>query len=267
MSDSSPEYRAVFISDVHLGSAGCQATQLLEFLTKVRSDALYLVGDIVDLESLSRRFYWPQVHNDVLRAILGHARRGMRVVYVPGNHDIQARAWSGRRFGRVEVRRQLVHNSADGRRLLVMHGDALDRSIGRDTWLSQAGSAAYRQLVRVNNGVNGLRQWAGLDYWPLASALKHRSRAARQYMSRFRDRALALTRERGFDGCVMGHIHRPEIVTRDGVTYMNCGDWVEHCTALVEYADGRFDVLDRSCDRMSVTPLPRRRRVSLAKAA
>lgn len=239
-------FRTVFVADVHLGSIGCQAEKLAGFLARIHADTLYLVGDIVDLESLSRRFFWPQAHNDVLRALLGHARRGSRVIYVPGNHDVAARAYGGLTFGRVEIRREVVHEGAGGQRLLVMHGDALDRHLGRDAWLSQVGSVAYRHLLHLNGRINRWRARAGLGYWPLASTLKHRSRAARAYMGRFRDAALAHARARAFDGCILGHIHRPEVHEREGVTYMNCGDWVEHCTALVEHADGRFELLDGS---------------------
>lgn len=236
--------RTVFLSDVHLGSAGCQAARLLDFLGRVRPQTLYLVGDIVDMESLSRRFFWPQAHNDVLRAFLGAAKRGTRVVYVPGNHDLPARGYAGLKFGRVEIRREALHETATGRRLLVMHGDALDGHLDRDAWLNRLGAFAYRHLLRLNSRVNRWRDRAGLGYWALASDLKHRSRAAQLYMDRFRELAVAHARERQFDGCIVGHIHRPGTSEHDGITYMNCGDWVEHCTALVEHADGRFELID-----------------------
>lgn len=239
-------FRTVFVSDVHLGSAGCQAARLLEFLARIRAETLYLVGDIVDMESLARRFYWPQAHNDVLRELLRHARRGTRLIYVPGNHDIAARGYAGLNFGHIEIRREAVHQSAQGQRLLVMHGDALDRHLDRNTWLCRLGAFAYRHLLHLNGHVNRWRERAGLGYWPLASALKHRSRSALAYMIRFRQAAIAHARSRGFDGCVLGHIHRPEVAGHHGTIYMNCGDWVEHCTALVERDDGRFELLDWS---------------------
>lgn len=238
------ELRTVFISDVHLGSTGCQAAMLLDFLATIRPQTLYLVGDIVDLESLAERFYWPQIHNDVLREILSHARRGVRVVYVPGNHDIQARDFCGLNFGRVEIHHELVHVTAAGRRLLVMHGDVLDRQLDRAAWLHRVGSFAYRWLIWLNSRINAWRLRSGRGYWPIASALKHRSSTVQAYMRRFRTAALTHTREQGVDGCVMGHIHRPEVLESDGTLYMNCGDWVEHCTALVEHADGQIELLD-----------------------
>lgn len=236
--------RALFLSDIHLGSPGCQATLLLGFLRSYTAATIYLVGDIVDAESLAQRFYWPQAHNDVLRALLGHARKGAQVIYIPGNHDIQARAYCGLNFGRIQLRRKAVHKTATGKRYLVMHGDRLDREIDGHAWLHRLGAFTYRHLVRLNGHVNAWREREGLGYWPLASIIKHRSRAARRYIERFRAAAIAHAAQRRLNGCIVGHIHRPEMVQAQGIDYLNCGDWVEHCTALAEHMDGRMELID-----------------------
>lgn len=244
MNGSLPGFRSLFLSDIHLGSPGCQAQLLLAFLNRCSAKTIYLVGDIIDAESLMRRFYWPRLHNDVLRALHDHARRGCRMVYLPGNHDAQARAWCGTVLGQIEIRRHLLHTTAAGKRYLVMHGDRLDRHLDRHTWLNRAGATAYRQLVRLNSQVNAWRQREGLDYWPLASIVKHRSKAARRYIDRFRNAALDHATARNLDGCIVGHIHRPELRQTGRVHYLNCGDWVEHCTALAEHVDGRMELID-----------------------
>jgi UDP-2,3-diacylglucosamine pyrophosphatase LpxH len=254
-------YRTVFISDVHLGSPGCRATQLLRFLDAVAAETLYLVGDIVDAESLARRFYWPDAHNEVLARLLAAARGGTRVIYVPGNHDAQARAFCGQRLGRIEVQRHALHAAADGRRYLVVHGDEFDAHLGRGTdWSHRIGALVYRQLLRLNGRVNDWRDRAGRDYWPVASAIKHRSVRAVRYMERFRAAALAAAAARGVDGCVVGHIHRPEAFESAATAYLNCGDWVEHCTALGERADGRVELVNGAAaplPAVAAAPLPR----------
>jgi UDP-2,3-diacylglucosamine pyrophosphatase LpxH len=244
LTPAAAKFRSLFISDVHLGSPGCQASLLMAFLRRFSAETLFLVGDIFDAESLARRFYWPQAHNEVLRALLDHARCGTRIVYIPGNHDIQARAWCGLTFGRIEIRRQLLHTTAAGKRYLVLHGDQFDRHLDRSAWRHRLGAVTYRALVQVNSRVNAWRQRNGLGYWPIASEIKHRSRSARQYIDRFRTTALAHAAHRRVDGCVVGHIHRPEMRTENGIDYLNCGDWVEHCTALAEHADGRMELIE-----------------------
>lgn len=244
MSKYPENLRTVFISDVHLGSAGCRARMLAEFLRRTTARTIFLVGDIVDAEALSRRWYWPKAHEDVVQTLFTLARRGHRVVYIPGNHDNLVRAYYGMRFGRIEVRRQAVHETADGRRLLVMHGDEFDRYLDRDTLLTRLGALIYNQLLTLNSRVNDWRERAGRPYWPIASAIKHKSSKAHAYMEAFRATAIEHARARGFDGCVTGHIHRPEIHDAGGTAYLNCGDWVEHCTAVGEHADGRMELIE-----------------------
>lgn len=235
--------RTVFISDVHLGFKGCRAGYLLDFLRSVECQQIYLVGDIIDLWSLHRTFYWPQQHNDVIRTLLGKAKHGTRVVYVPGNHDRTFRDYDGWVLGNVEVMREACHETADGRQFLVMHGDEFDSVIRASPLLESLGNRAYAAALRVNRHFNSIRQRFGYPYWSLANFLKHKVKNAVSYISNF-ERAVAFeARRRGVDGIICGHIHRAEIREMEGVTYCNDGDWVESCTALVEDMEGRLSLL------------------------
>lgn len=235
--------RTVFISDVHLGFKGCQARFLLDFLRRVECDQLYLVGDIVDLWALSRSFYWPQEHNDVVRTILGKAKHGTRVVYIPGNHDRPFRDHDGLVMGNLEVRREAVHDAADGRRYLVLHGDEFDSIVRASPVLESIGSSAYVLVLSLNRYVNAVRKLLGFPYWSLAAFLKHKVKNAVQYIAGFERALAAEARRRGVHGVVCGHIHRAEMSTIEGITYLNDGDWVESCTALVEDFSGRLSLL------------------------
>jgi UDP-2,3-diacylglucosamine pyrophosphatase LpxH len=232
--------RSVFVSDVHLGSRGCRADLLLEFLKSVEVDYLFLVGDIVDLWSLRKNFYWPQEHNNVLRTILGKAKGGTRVIYIPGNHDEELREFSGSVFGNLEIHREFIHTTNDGRQLLVIHGDEFDTVVKCSPWLARLGSHAYDFTLSLNRYVNAIRKWFGYPYWSLANYLKHRVKNAVQYISSFENAVALAARKRGVDGVVCGHIHRAEISEIDGVQYCNDGDWVESCSALVEDMNGRL---------------------------
>jgi UDP-2,3-diacylglucosamine pyrophosphatase LpxH len=235
--------RTVFISDVHLGTPGCQAKALLAFLKAHPSDRLYLVGDIIDGWQLRRRWYWPQSHNDVVQKILRRARKGCRVVFVPGNHDEFVRHFVGHQFGGVEVVDEAVHVTADGRRLWVTHGDLYDGVIQYAKWLAYLGDTAYELALRLNRHLNSLRARLGLPYWSLSQYLKHRVKSAVGFITRYEEALAAETRRRGLDGVVCGHIHRPEMRTIDGVLYCNDGDWVESLSALVEHSDGRLEII------------------------
>ncbi|MBP7610928.1 MAG: UDP-2,3-diacylglucosamine diphosphatase [Steroidobacteraceae bacterium] len=235
--------RSVFISDVHLGFKGCRAEFLLDFLRRVECEQIYLVGDIIDLWSLQRTFYWPQAHNDVIRTILGKAKHGTRVVYVPGNHDRAFRDNDGLTLGNVEIRLEATHETADGRRFLVLHGDEFDSIVRASPLLESVGSHAYAAALRLNRYVNAVRQRLGYPYWSLAAFLKHKVKNAVKYIANF-ERALAVeARRRGVDGVICGHIHRAEITEIDGILYCNDGDWVESCTTLVEDFAGRLSLL------------------------
>jgi UDP-2,3-diacylglucosamine pyrophosphatase LpxH len=234
--------RSVFISDLHLGSRDSRAAELLQFLASVEVDYLFLVGDIIDFQSLRKCFYWPQQHNEVVRAILGKAREGARVIYIPGNHDDDMREFCGSVFGNLEIRRKYVHSTADGRELLVMHGDEFDAAVKCSRWLARLGGGAYELALRLNRAVNAMRRLLGLPYWSFANYLKLRLKNAVRYVEAFEHAAAHAAVQRKLHGIVCGHIHRAGMRTIDGVLYCNDGDWVENCTALIEDMNGRLAV-------------------------
>lgn len=246
---ATPRYRAIWISDVHLGTRGCKAEYLLDFLKCTESDILYLVGDIVDGWRLKRSWYWPQPHNDVIQKILRKARKGTRVVFIPGNHDEFARDYTDLNFGDIELACQVIHETKDGRRLLVLHGDAFDGVVKYAKWLAHLGDWAYTVALGLNNWFNQLRRRMGLPYWSLSAYLKHKVKNAVQFIDDYEQTIAEEARRMGVDGVVCGHIHHAEIRDIDGVLYVNDGDWVESCTAVVENPDGSLEVvrwLDRA---------------------
>ncbi len=238
------KYRTIWISDVHLGTKGCNAEMLIDFLDSVDSETMYLVGDIIDGWRLKKKFYWPPTHNDIVWRILKRAKRGTRIVYIPGNHDEMFRQFTGLSFGGVEIRRAAFHTTADGRRLMVMHGDEFDAIMLAHRWLAFVGDAAYTMMMGINRWVNAIRQHFGLPYWSLSKMAKHKVKNAVEFISRFEELVAKAAGERGVDGVVCGHIHTAEIRDFDGITYYNDGDWVEGCNALVEHFDGRMEILN-----------------------
>lgn len=239
----SQRYRAVFVSDVHLGTAGCQADALMEFLKACPSAYLYLVGDIVDGWQLRKRWFWPQAHNDVVQKLLRRSRKGCKVVYIAGNHDEFAREFIGHQFGGIDVCDEAVHTTADGRRLWVTHGDHFDGVIQCAKWLAYMGDNLYEFTLRLNRHLNSLRARMGLPYWSLSAYLKLKVKKALNYVTDFEVAVAAEARTRGHQGVVCGHIHRAEMRMIDGILYCNDGDWVESRTALVEHWDGRLEIL------------------------
>ncbi len=237
--------RAVWISDLHLGTPGCQARALMDFLRDVDCETLYLVGDIIDGWQLRRSWYWPQAHNDVLQKILRKARKGTRVIFVPGNHDEFARRYVTHSFGGVEVAEECIHVTADGRKLWVTHGDLFDGVIQCAKWLAYTGDMAYEFTLKLNRWFNRARAHLGLPYWSLSRYLKLKVKRAVSYVSDFEIAVAREARKRGVHGVVCGHIHHAEIREIDGILYCNDGDWVESLTALVEHADGRLEIIDR----------------------
>jgi UDP-2,3-diacylglucosamine pyrophosphatase LpxH len=237
-------YRTIFVSDAHLGTAGSNAALLLDFLKRHECETLYLVGDIVDGWQLRKGWYWPQAHNDVVRAVLKMAKHGTRVIYVPGNHDEHFRDYVGMEFGGIELLADDIHLTADGRRLLVIHGDQFDNVVLYHRWIAFLGDGAYTLLLKSNGWVNRLRRLCGLPYWSLAAHMKKRVKNAVQFISRFEEVVAHAAAERGVDGVVCGHIHSAEIRRIGDVTYYNDGDWVESCTALVEDAAGALSIVD-----------------------
>ena len=236
-------YRTIWLSDIHLGTRGCKADYLLDFLRHSEAATIYLVGDIVDGWRLRRSWYWPQTHNDVVQKLLRKVRHGTRVIYVPGNHDEWLRDYVSLHFGGVEVVDQAVHLTADGRRLLVIHGDLFDLVVKNARWLALLGDGAYTLALWANNHFNKVRRWFGYDYWSLSAFLKLRVKNAVQYIGAFAETLVDEARRRNCDGVVCGHIHHAEIRNLDGMLYCNDGDWVESCTALVEHFDGSLAIV------------------------
>ena len=236
--------RTIWISDVHLGTASCQAGLLSDFLHSVECDTLYLVGDIVDGWRLRKGWYWPDQHNEVIRRVLKMAHRGTRVIYIPGNHDEMFRDYAGLSFGGVDVQLEAIHTTADGRNLLVTHGDAFDGIVLYARWLAFLGDQAYTLLLKANIVLNAVRRRFNLPYWSLSSYLKKRVKNAVQYIGQYEEVVAREASQRGVQGVVCGHIHCAEIRQFGSITYYNDGDWVESCTALTEAKDGTMSIID-----------------------
>ena len=240
-------YRTIWISDIHLGTKGCNAELLIDFLDHTDSDTMYLVGDIIDGWRLKKKFYWPAEHNDIVWRILKRAKRGTRIVYIPGNHDEMVRPFSGMNFGGVEILRAAFHETADGRKLMVLHGDEFDTIMLAHRWLAFVGDALYHLAMGLNIWVNRIRRAFDLPYWSLSKMAKHKVKNAVEFISRYEEVVARAAAERGVDGVVCGHIHTAEMrdFTQNGKTiaYYNDGDWVEGCNALVEHFDGTMELL------------------------
>ena len=236
-------YRAIWISDIHLGTSGCKAEFLLDFLRVNESDQLYLVGDIVDGWQLKRGWYWKQSHNDVVQKVLRKARKGTKVTYIVGNHDEVLREFLGLRFGEILIENEAVHELRDGRRLWVTHGDLFDGVIQYAKWLAYLGDTAYTMALKVNDHFNYLRHKMGMSYWSFSQYLKHRVKNAVSFITAFEEALTTEARRRGYDGVVCGHIHRPEIREINGILYCNDGDWVESLSALVETHEGELKLV------------------------
>lgn len=236
-------YRSIWISDVHLGTRGCQAELLLDFLKHTESDHLFLVGDIVDGWRLKKSWYWPQAHNDVVQKIMRRARKGVEVYYIPGNHDEAARDYVGLQFGGVHVVDEWVHTTADGRRLLITHGDKFDAVVRYAKWLALLGDHAYVTLLHVNTLFNWVRRKLGFNYWSLSAYLKHKAKTAVEFIGKYEEALGEEARRRKVDGVVCGHIHTAEMRDIEGILYCNDGDWVESCTALVEHDSGALEII------------------------
>ena len=236
-------YRTIWLSDIHLGSPGCQASYLLAFLKAHRCETLFLVGDILDGWQLRKSWYWPQEHNDVIQKLLRMARKGTRVVYIPGNHDELSRQFIGLSFGGVEVVEDAIHLTVDGKRLWITHGDLFDSVMQHARWLAHLGSWIYEWLLKTNRWFNAVRHRLGLPYWSMSQYLKHKAKHATNFINDFEHVLAAEARRRGCTGVVCGHIHKAEIRSIEGTLYCNDGDWVESLTALVETFDGDLQLI------------------------
>jgi len=236
-------HRTIFISDVHLGTRGCKAELLADFLSRNSCETLYLVGDIVDGWRLGRRWFWPESHDRVVEILLHKIDTGTRVIYVPGNHDEVLRPYCGRTIAGIELALEAVHETADGRRLLVIHGDRFDAVIACAKWLAHLGDGAYTLALHLNEVCHAVRRRLGLRYWSLSAFLKQKVKNALEYICRFEAAVAREARARGFDGVVCGHIHQAAIKPIESVLYINDGDWVESCTALVEDMCGNLEIV------------------------
>ncbi len=249
------QYRTVWISDVHLGTRGCNAEMLIDFLDHVDSETMYLVGDMIDGWAMKKRLYWPATHNDIVWRVLKRAKRGTRIVYIPGNHDEMFRQFAGLNFGGVEILRQAIHETADGRRLLVLHGDEFDAITMSHRWLAHLGDAAYEGMMALNRWLNSVRRLFNLPYWSLSKYAKQKVKNAVSFISQFEEVVAHEAAHRGIHGVIAGHIHKAEMRTIQGVEYYNDGDWVEGCTALVEHYDGTMEILHWA-DEMAARDAP-----------
>ncbi len=233
-------FRTIWISDIHLGTTGCQAARLLEFLQATESETLYLVGDIIDGWQLQRRWYWDQTHNNVVQNVLKKAKKGTEVIFVPGNHDEAIRQFVDLDFGGIRIRDELIHVTAQGKRMLVLHGDRFDGVIACAKWLAYVGDNLYTMILKFNQVLNNWRARAGLPYWSLSQYLKLKVKNAVSYITSFEHALAAEARKKGVDGVICGHIHKAEIRDIDGILYCNDGDWVESLSALVEEHSGEL---------------------------
>jgi UDP-2,3-diacylglucosamine pyrophosphatase LpxH len=239
-------YRSIFVSDIHLGTKDCKAEQLNNFLKHNTCDTLYLIGDIIDAWKIQQnRWRWKQSHTNVVRRVLGHAKRGTRVVYIAGNHDEFLRPMIpyGFSFGMIEIHNQIEHIGADGRHYLVVHGDLFDGITRLAPWLSFLGDRAYDIVLSINGKFNWFRRKLGFGYWSLSRYLKGKVKRAVDFMFQFERNLANYCRMKGYDGVICGHIHNAQIKDIDGIIYMNDGDWVESCTALVEHWDGQWEIV------------------------
>jgi UDP-2,3-diacylglucosamine pyrophosphatase LpxH len=239
-----PTVRSIFLSDIHLGTRACQAERLIDFLRAYDAENLFLIGDIVDFWAMSRGIHWTPAQNTFVQKVLRRARRGERVVFIPGNHDEALREYVGVAFGDIEVHAEYVHALADGRRFLLLHGDEFDQITRHHRWVAILGDKAYDLLVRLNGMLSWSRRRLGIaGYWSLAGYAKRRVKKALQFIFDFEDAAIHSARQRGLDGIVCGHIHSATIRPVGALHYVNCGDWVDSCTAIVEHLDGRLELI------------------------
>ena len=237
-------FRALFISDVHLGTKACQAELLLDFLNHHEADLIYLVGDIVDFWRIRRTAHWPQAHNDVLSKLLRKVRKGSRIIYLPGNHDEALRDYCGAKFGGIEIVDSIVHTTANGKKALVVHGDQFDVVVHYAKWLAVLGDKAYTAALWANTRLNFARRKAGLSYWSLSAFLKHKVKQAVNFISAFEGALATEARKQGAEIVICGHIHHVAMRQMGDVLYVNTGDWVESGTAVVENDDGSLEIIN-----------------------
>jgi len=236
--------RTVWLSDIHLGFHGCKADSLLDFLKHVECDYIYLVGDIFDVWSLKQKgFYWPQSHNNVIRTILGKAKHNTKVIYIPGNHDDMFRDYDGMTFGNVEIHNKYIHDTVDGRKLLMLHGDEFDGAVQLSRLASFIGDKSYDISLYLNRYLQAFRRLMGFPYWSLSGYLKSKVQNAMDVISKFENAVANEAKNSDVDGVVCGHIHNAQLKEINGILYCNDGDWVENCTTMIEHYDGTLELL------------------------
>lgn len=236
-------YRAIWLSDIHLGFKDCKADFLLDFLSRTKTEQLFLIGDIVDMWSLSKKFHWPQSHNQVLQKLLKMPSKGVKTVYLPGNHDELAKPYDQMLFGDIEVHNEYLYETVDGKKLLLMHGDAFDEEVCLGKWQAWLGDKLYEILLWLNRWYNRISKRFGYKYWSLAGYIKSNVKGVEHAIQRFRQAAVNRAKERGADGIICGHIHQAEIMEIDGFLYCNDGDWIETCSAIAETHDGHLELI------------------------
>ena len=251
--------RSIFLSDIHLGTRGCQADSLIAFLREYEAEHLFLLGDIIDFWAMNRSIHWTAAQNTVVQKVLRRARHGEKVMLIPGNHDEALREFVGASFGDIRVVGEHIHETADGRKLLLLHGDEFDQVTRHHRWLAVLGDIGYNLLVHLNAWLSWVRRSLRISgYWSLAGYAKRRVKSAVSFIFDFEDAVIHTVRERGLDGIVCGHIHSATLRETDGVLYINCGDWVDSCTAIVEHPDGRLELVEwrqASAAQAKVIPL------------
>lgn len=246
-------FRSIWLSDAHLGSRNVNSTYLLDFLKHTESEYLYLVGDIIDFWKLKSRWYWPRINNRIIRNVLRKARKGTKVIYIPGNHDEIVRQYAGQMIHGIRIAGEVIHRTADGRRYLVTHGDEFDCVMQTNKWLAELGSFAYEVLLAASGLCNRIRHHLGLSYWSLSAFLKHKVKQAVNFIGQFEKVVVREAERRQVDGLICGHIHHAAIKKIEQITYNNIGDWVESCTALAEGPDGSLSIIRWTDTRAFVT--------------
>lgn len=237
--------RSIFLSDIHLGTRACQAERLLEFLREYESEHLFLIGDIIDFWHMSRSIQWSAPQNTIIQKILRRARHGEKIIFIPGNHDEALRDYNGSTFGDIQLLNEYVHTTADGKRLLLIHGDEFDQVTRHHRWVAVLGDIGYDLLVRINVIMSWWRRFLRRPgYWSLAGYAKRKIKSALQFIFDFEGAVIHAARERGLDGVICGHIHWAAIREIDELLYVNCGDWVDSCTAIVEHLNGQLELIE-----------------------
>ena len=237
------KYKTVFISDLHLGTRMSQAKKVLDFIKTFECEKLYLVGDIIDGWALHKNFYWPQIHNDVIQKLMRMARKGTEVIYIPGNHDEFLRSFGDYEFGNIKLLNKDIHTSTNGKKYLVLHGDQFDVVIEHAKWLSHLGSWAYDVSIVLNVYINYFKKLFNLKPWSISSWLKYKVKKAVNFIGNYENTLSDYAKSNKCDGIICGHIHHPNMRDISGISYLNCGDWVETCSAIVEHQDGTMEVI------------------------